>query len=303
LAHRHLLSLCLLLVPGLTVAQSPHPLPTFELERLHLEPSGLGSLVVGTGRTLDPGVVRVSLQAHFEHMPLNFLRTWDPAVHSMGLVQNRLTGRLTAAVGVLPWLQLGAQLPYIAEQQGNTFRGITPPEGRGMGSPWVSVRAAPLQVKSGAPLNLGVELAAGLPVGSAELLARDTFAVSPRVQASLQGEGYQVGAELGALLRPRHDLSPLSHRPQDVVGSELRVGATVTSRGENGTSTRPELSVLLNLPLQGGRPSGEILLGVRKHALKGLDLYFLGGPGMGTAVDIPAVRLLVGASFVTGEAD
>ncbi len=285
------------------MAQTPQPLPAFELERLQLEPSGLGSLVVGTGRTLDPGVVRVSLQAHFEHLPLNFARTWDPVVHSMALVQNRLTGHVTAAVGVLPWLQLGAQLPYIVDQQGDSFRGITPPEGRGMGTPWLSVRAAPLQVKNGAPLNLGLELSAGLPVGSTELLARDTFAVNPRVQASIQGEGYQVGAEVGALLRPGYDLSPLSQRTQDVVGSELRVGATVTSRGENGTSTRPELSVLLNLPLQGGRPSGEVLLGVRKHALKGLDLYFLGGPGMGTAVDIPVLRFLVGASFVTGEAD
>lgn len=119
----------------------------------------------------------------------------------------------------------------------------------------------------------------------------------------MQSEGAQAGLELGTLLRPRYDLSPLTGREQDVVGSELRLGATVTSRGMNNTATRPELSVLLNVPLQGGRPSGEVLVGVRKHTVTGLDLYFLGGPGLGTAIDMPSLRLVVGASFATGEAD
>jgi hypothetical protein len=72
----------------------------------------------------------------------------------------------------------------------------------------------------------------------------------------------------------------------------------------NKTATRPELSVLLNLPLQGGRPSGEVLVGVRKHVARGLvDLYFLGGPGLGTALDMPILRFLVGASFATDKVD
>ncbi|PTL76790.1 flagellar motor protein MotB [Vitiosangium sp. GDMCC 1.1324] len=287
----------------MAAAQTSRPLPTFDLQRLQLEPSGLGSLVVGTGRTLDPGVVRVSAQVHYEHLALNFARSWDPGLNVFSLVSSKLSGHVTAAVGVLPWLQVGAQLPYIITQRGDKFLDTPPPDGHGLGSPWVSVRAAPLQVKNGAPLNVAAELSAALPVGRSEILGRDTYAVNPKLQAGIQGEGYQVGAEVGALLRPRHDLSPLSGREKDVVGNELRLGATVTSRGETSTSTRPELSVLLNLPLQGGRPSGEVLVGVRKHTVKGLDLYFLGGPGLGTAVDTPSVRLLVGASFVTGEAD
>ncbi|MFY0572353.1 flagellar motor protein MotB [Archangium lansingense] len=285
------------------MAQTSDALPTFDLQRLQFEPSGLGSLVVGTGRTLDPGVVRVSVQAHYEHLPLNFARKWDPSLSVFGLVEHKLTGHVTAAVGVLPWLHLGAQLPYIIAQRGRSFVRTLPPNGQGLDEPWVSVRAAPLQVKNGAGFNLAVELAAALPVGRPEILARDTYAVSPRLQLGVQGEGYQAGLELGALLRPRYDLSPLTGRQQDVVGSELRLGTTITSRGKTSSSTRSELSVLLNVPLQGGRPSGEVLVGVRRHTVKGLDLYFLGGPGLGTAVDMPSVRLLVGASFVTGEAD
>jgi hypothetical protein len=302
-SRRILVLLCAVFAPGLAVAQGSPVLPTFGLQRLQLETSGLGSLVVGTGRTLDPGVVRVSTQVHYENLPLNFARSWDPAVSASSTVESKLTGHLTAAVGVLPWLQVGAQLSYILVQAGHEMRNVPPPNGQGLDSPWVSVRAAPLQVKNGAPLNLGVELAAALPVGRAEILGRDTYAVNPKLQAGLQGESFQVGAEVGALLRPRQDLSRLTGREQDVVGSELRVGTTVTSRGKNDTATRPEVSLLVNLPLQGGRPGGELLLGVRKHTGSKLDLYFLGGFGIGTAVDLPGVRLLAGASFATGDVD
>ena len=301
--HRLVVLLCALLVPGLAVAQPSDPLPAFDLQRLQLETSGLGSLVVGTGRTLDPGVVRVSVQGHYEHLPLNFTRDWDPGLNVVGLVEKKFSGHLTAAVGVLPWLQLGAQLPYVFAQQGEPFLRTPAPNGQGLDAPWVSVRVAPLQVKHGAPLNLAAELAAELPVGQPEILGRDAYAVNPRLQLGLQSDGAQLGLEVGALLRPRYDLSPLTRREQDVVGSELRLGATVTARGMNSTATRPELSVLLNLPVQGGRPSGEVLVGVRKHTVTGLDLYFLGGPGVGTAVDMPALRVLVGASFATGEVD
>lgn len=300
LLPRPLTLLWMLLLPGLAAAQ----LPTFELQRLHLETSGLGSLVVGTGRTLEPGGVRVSLQAHYEHLPLNFGRAWEPSVTTFGLVENKLTGHLTAAVGVLPWLQVGAQVPYILSQRGQSFQNISPPDGQGLNTPWVSVRAAPLQTRTGAPMNLAMELEAALPVGHAELLGRDTWALRPSLQGGLQGEDYQVGGEIAALLRPRNDLSPLTGRSQDVLGSELRLGATVTSRGANHTLTRPEVSVLLNVPLQGGRLSSEVLVGVRKHMpVQGLDVYFLGGPGLGTAVDEPSLRLLVGGAFTTGGMD
>ncbi|HEX8441319.1 flagellar motor protein MotB [Archangium sp.] len=296
--------LCLLLAPGLSAAQVTRSLPGFDLQRLQLESSGLGSLVVGTGRTLAPGDFRVSVEAHYEHMPLNFRRAWDPIItNDLSVVENKFTTHVTAAVGVLSWLQVGAQVPFIVGQRGNPTRGVRPPDGQGLGTPWVSVRAAPWQMKNGAPLNLGVELAAGLPVGREDLLGRDTYAVHPSLQLGLQGDNFQVGGELGALLRPRHDLSPLSGREQDVLGNELRLGLTVTARGKNKTSTRPELSLLMGVPLQGGRLGYEVLVGVRKHLVSGLDLYFLGGPGLGTSIDMPAVRLLAGASFTTGGDD
>lgn len=303
MANRLLVFLCLLLVPGLSGAQTQKSLPGFDLQRLQFEPSGLGSLVVGTGRTLDPGDFRVSVDAHYEHMPLNFSREWDPGINVLGLVEDKFTTHVTAAVGVLSWLQVGAQVPFIVVQRGNSSRNVIPPDGRGLGTPWVSVRAAPVQMKNGAPLNLGVELAAGLPLGQEHILGGDTYEVHPRLQLGVYGENFQVGGEVGALLRPRHDLSPLTGREQDVLGNELRLGFTVTSRGQNKTATRPEVSLLMGVPLQGGRLGYEVLVGVRKHLVSGLDLYFLGGPGLGTSVDMPVVRVLAGASFATGTAD
>jgi hypothetical protein len=56
------------------------------------------------------------------------------------------------------------------------------------------------------------------------------------------------------------------------------------------------------LPLQGGRPSLEVLIGMRRHlGQSGMDLYILGGPGMSTAFDVPTFRVLGGFSFGTGK--
>ncbi len=297
-----LLSLCALLAlaPAPARAQAPgRTLPSFELERLQLDPGALGSLVVGTGRTLPAGVLRASVQAHYEHVPLEFSDEWAP-INSEGLVNSRFNLHLTAAYGVLSWLQVAAQVPFIAAQAGTRHADVQPPEGSGIGTPWVGVRAALLRADAGAPLNLALDFTAGLPVGSAELLARDTFALLPRLQASIMDEGFQVGGEVGLYLRQRQDLRALW--PGAVVGNELRVGATVTSRG--GTETRGEVSALLSVPLEGGRASAEALIGIRRHlGDSGMDLFILGGPGIGSAFDMPTFRILGGVSFGSGKAD
>lgn len=292
-----LLCLCAL-GPAVARAQS---LPGFELERLQLDPGGLGSLVVGTGRTLDAGVFRASVQGHYAQLPLKFSNEWAPT-NSEGLVESRLTVHATAAYGVLRWLQLGVQVPFIVGQEGTRHIDVMPPEGGGLGTPWVGVRAALLRMDAGAPLNLALDFTAGLPVGKAELLARDEFAATPRLMLGYMEKGFQVGGELGLHLRKRQDLRPVAQWPDSVVGNELRLGATVTSRG--GTETRGEVSALLSLPLEGGRMSAEALIGIRRHlGASGLDLFVLGGPGLGSAFDMPTFRVLGGVTFGTAKVD
>lgn len=299
-----LAGLCLLapaLLPGASFAQYEYrPLPAFELERLQLDPGALGSLVVGTGRTLGQGVFRGSVQFQYEQLPLSFEDAWDPNA-GLGVVEGKFTTHVTAAYGVLPWLQVEAQLPFILNQSGSRVMDMVPPAKTGLGTPWLGVRAGLLSTQRGAPLNLAVDLSGGLPVGSSTALARDDFMLLPRLQAGLQREDFQVGAEAGVLLRSRKDFSARSQREHDVLGSELRVGATVTSLG--GKKTRGEVSALVGIPLSDGHVSGEVLLAIRRHMRSWLDLYVLAGPGLGKAMDMPTFRVIAGASFSSDRID
>ena len=291
-----LLALSVLSTPALAQER----LPAFELQRLQFDPGALGSLVVGTGRTLEQGVVRVSLQVQYEQQPLAFDERWDPQT-TQALVDGKFTAHLTAAYGVFSWLQVGAQLPFILSQFGSRRQEMLPPTARGLDMPWVGARAGLMNMKNGAPLNLALDVSAAVPVGSASALARDDFSVLPRLQCGAQFEWFQVGAEVGTLLRNKVDIGPFSGRKNDVIGNELRLGATVTSLG--GKKTRGELSVLLGVPLSSGRMSTEVLLGIRRHALPWLDLWVLGGPGIGLAMDTPAFRVIAGASFSSVKID
>ncbi|MFP2909349.1 flagellar motor protein MotB [Pyxidicoccus sp. 3LFB2] len=290
-------SLALLLGPAPARAQDAR-LPRFNLQRLKLDPAALGSLTVGTGRTLPQGMLRVSVQGHYENLPFHFQTRWEPG-NGFGLVENRFTMDVTAAYGVTSWLQVAAELPYIVSQGGHSFLDVPPPEGQGLGTPWLGLRTALLRQDFG--LQVSADITAALPVGSEELLARDEYAVHPRLQLGFLAETWQLGAEAGVLLREKRELSSLSLQPQDVIGREVRLGATVTSRA--GESTRGEVSVMAGLPLDGGRVGAEVLLAIRKHALSWLDLYVMGGPGVGAGLDTPTIRFLAGASFSTSKVD
>ncbi|CAM3857974.1 flagellar motor protein MotB [Corallococcus sp. ZKHCc1 1396] len=276
------------------------PLPMFDLQRLRLDPGSLGSLVVGTGRTLAPGLLRVGLNYHYEQLPMHFQTRWEPG-DGTGLVENKMTAHLTVGYGVLSWLDVGAELPFILMQGGKPTLEYLPPRSGGLATPWLSARAALLRQTTGAPINMAVALTAGLPVGSRAAQAHEDYAWHPRLQLGYVGEGFQVGGEAGVFLRKRHDLRPVSYVEGDVVGNELRLGATVTSRG--GDVTRGEVSVVAGVPLQGGRVGAELLIAIRRHALQGLDLYVMGGPGVGAGFDTPTIRFVAGLSWSTGKVD
>jgi hypothetical protein len=298
---RHSLSLFVLSLSLVSTSALAQPrLPAFELQRLQFDPGALGSLVVGTGRTLDAGIFRASVQVQYEQTPLTFEEDLLPR-GGESLVESKFTGHLTAAYGVLSWLQVGAQVPFILNQAGTRKLYAATPAQNGLSTPWVGARAGLLSMKRGAPLNLALDVSAGLPVGSAEALGREGLMVLPRLQLGGQSEWFQLGAEAGVILRKKLDLSEISQRENDILGNEVRLGATVTSLG--GRKTRGELSALLGVPLQGGRLSAEALLAIRRHALPWLDLYVLGGPGVSTALDTPTFRVIAGAAFSNAKID
>ncbi|TQF10646.1 flagellar motor protein MotB [Myxococcus llanfairpwllgwyngyllgogerychwyrndrobwllllantysiliogogogochensis] len=293
-----LLSALFSVVLALPASAQSAALPTFNLQRLELDPAGLGSLVVSTGRTLPAGMVRVAVQGHYEQLPFHFQTRWEPG-GGMGLVENKFTMDVTAAIGVLDWLQVDAEVPFIVTQGGTTFMDVNPPEGQGLGSPWLGARAALVRPAFG--FQLAVDLSAALPVGSKELLARDTYAVHPSLQLGFLAETWQLGAEVGVFLREKKNLMALSAESADVIGNELRLAGTVTSRA--GELTRGEVSLLLGVPLQGGRTGAELMVAIRRHTTSWMDLYVMGGPGVGAGLDTPTFRFLAGASFSTSRVD
>ncbi|MCP3163918.1 flagellar motor protein MotB [Myxococcus qinghaiensis] len=286
-----------LALPSTASAQSGS-LPGFNLQRLEMDPAGLGSLLVSTGRTLPAGMVRVAVQGHYEQLPFHFQTRWEPGGGS-GLVENKFTMDVTAAIGVLDWLQVDAEVPFIVTQGGTAFMNVNAPEGQGLGSPWLGARAALVRPDFG--LQVAVDLSAALPVGKKELLARDDYAVHPSLQLGFLAETWQLGAEVGVLLRAKQDLGSLSAEPADIIGNELRLAGTVTSRA--GELTRSEVSMLVGVPLQGGRLGAELMVAIRRHTTSWMDLYVMGGPGVGAGLDTPTFRFLAGASFATGRVD
>ncbi|RKH69893.1 flagellar motor protein MotB [Corallococcus aberystwythensis] len=276
------------------------PLPMFDLQRLRLDPAALGSLVVGTGRTLGAGQLRVALNYHYEQLPLHFQTRWEPG-EGTGLVENKMSAHLTVGLGVLSWLEVGAELPFVISQGGKPTLEYFGPKSGGIATPWLTARAALLRQTKGAPINVSVGLTAGLPVGSREALAHEDYAWQPRLQLGYVGEGFQVGGEAGVFLRKRQDLGPVSYDPRDVAGNELRLGATVTSL--QGELTRGEVSVISGIPLNGGRVGAELLIAIRRHALSSLDLYVMGGPGVGAGFDTPTFRFVAGLSWATSKVD
>ncbi|NNC17481.1 flagellar motor protein MotB [Corallococcus exiguus] len=276
------------------------PLPMFDLQRLRLDPAALGSLVVGTGRTLEAGQLRVALNYHYEQLPLHFQTRWEPG-EGTGLVENKMTAHLTVGFGVLSWLEVGGELPLVLTQGGKPTLEYYGPNSGGIATPWLTARAAVLRQTKGAPINLSVGFTAGLPVGSRAAQAHEDYAWQPRLQLGYVGEGFQVGGEAGIFLRKRQDLGPVSYDPKDIAGNELRLGATVTSL--HGELTRGEVSVLTGIPLNGGRVGAELLIAIRRHALSSLDLYVMGGPGVGAGFDTPTFRFVAGVSWATSKVD
>ncbi|MBJ6763077.1 flagellar motor protein MotB [Myxococcaceae bacterium JPH2] len=280
--------------------ESLNSLPRFDLQRLRMDPSALGSLMVGTGRTLPQGMARVSFNFHYENLPMRFQTRWEPGA-GVGLVENKMTLSLTAAYGVFSWLDVGAELPFIISQNGQPTLAYSQPQSSGLATPWLSARVALLRMTHQAPLNLALAMTAGLPVGSEAALGREDHVYQPRLQLGYVGEGFQVGGEASLYLRQKRDLTPVSYENKDIVGNELRLAATVTSR--EGETTRGEVSALVGLPLQGGRIGAELLVAIRRHTLPGLDLYVMGGPGVGAGLDTPTFRFVAGASFATDKVD
>ncbi|HEX8704182.1 MAG TPA: OmpA family protein [Myxococcaceae bacterium] len=292
-ALARLMTLCALLV-GTTALAQPAGLPKVELERLTLNPGGTGSLLLGTGEVLRGGGYRFSLTGHYENDPL-VLFVNDERVGSV--VKHRGTAHLAGAYGVTDWLELSVQVPLLLMQRGDDLTGNgvgRPAEGFGLGTPYVSARLGLLSERSEDALDLAVGVSAGLPVGNAEALARDSgVRLVPSLMVGKRFGFLRASADAGMALRSRTLFSDDAN-VRDELGNEVRLGATLATTGEG---LRGEVNVLAYLPLERTGNSVEALAGLRLPLSDSLEAYAVAGVGFDKAPGTPSYRALLGLAF------
>lgn len=282
----------LLLLPGMAaVAQSS--LRTFDLERLDLNPSAMGSLVVGTGELLEAGQYRFSAVGQYAHRPLLF--HYDGSDYE--LIGGRTTMHVAAAVGLTNWLQVAAQLPVVVTQQ---FGVLPSPDlfsakSSGLGTPTLSVALSLLPLVQGSGFDLALQADVGLPVGSAESFASDGgLRYMPSLMVGRHFGFIRAALDAGFMVRPGGRISFASTDPLDELGNELHLGLALST---TGSRLRGEFNVRGMMPLSRQSGAAELLPGVRYLVNPLLEVYALAGVGVGTAPGTPTFRLLAGGSF------
>jgi outer membrane protein OmpA-like peptidoglycan-associated protein len=285
----------LLLLPGMAAFAQPS-LRNFELERLELNPGAEGSLVVGMGEVLQAGQLRLSAVGHYSHKPLVLRRAGQEDVPIVG---GRTTMHIAAAYALTNWLQIGVQLPMVAQLVGDSaITGLKNPDSFGLGTPTVGLRVGLLtQEERGGPLDLSVGADVGLPVGNQGGLGNDDgFRYMPRVMVGRRFGFIRAALDAGFMVRPPgriNDLGP-SEDIRDELGNELRIGVALATTGRR---LRGEFNVRGMVPLSRQSGSAELLPGVRYLVNPSLEVFALAGVGVGAAPGTPLFRVLAGGSF------
>jgi len=278
-----------LLLGSLASAQSTDQLPGFDLERLETN-LGRGTLLVGNGELMVPGGLSVGLLGHYQHLPF----VLSDGERELQIVRSRATALLSASYGVLPWLELGAQVPFVLWQQGDdpSEAGLAQLSAQGLGTPVIQARLGLLSRRQRQPVDLSADLGVGFPVGTGLALAGDA---GPRFHARMVVGtvlGWlQPSLEAGVLFRPAILVDSAEGAAKSGASAEIRLGAGLATTGKG---LRGELGLRTTLSPQ---VSMELIGGVRFPLLVGLDAFVQGGPGVGVAPGTPRFRMLAGVAF------
>ncbi len=275
---------------GLTArAQQLPALSDFDLERLEVNSSESGSLVVGTGEMSPAGALRFSLAGNYENNPLLFQN--ESGAYEGAVVSDRYTIHMVAGWAPFDWLELAADVPLIAAQFSDLAAGTFQLQRNGIGSPTGTIRMGLLSQRKGSLTDVAVQLGVRVPVGTDGAYASDgRIGLAPKVMIGRNFEWLRGGLEAGVRWRPGG--------PPGLDG-EMLLAAVVSTGAPDGL--RGELSARSFLGFRGEVGSVELLAGAR-YPIGLMDLWVLAGPGLGqqNAPGTPAWRVLVGANFGNG---
>lgn len=260
--------------------------PAADLEQVWLDGAGRGSLWVSNGQALKAGQFRAGAALTFGVAPMRTASLSSPRA----LVSDRFGLQVFGALGVFDWLEVSAVVPATFYQRGSAE---VPVAQAGLGNPWLSIRV-PIWTDPNRPLLLSAGLGVAVPVGTGAALGNGGIAFAPRITVGHVFRDFQVGLELGGVLRPAVDFSALTQEPLDILGSQVSVAAMVTSVSLEGP--RGEGSLRVFTPLTGGRVGVEALFGVR-WPVGDVELLAAAGPGLGGEPGTPVARAILGAAF------
>jgi outer membrane protein OmpA-like peptidoglycan-associated protein len=271
-------------------AQAQRPLPSFAIERLELDPAGIGSLALGTGRTLAKDTLRLSGAVHYERNPLVLVQD---GVRYGSVIGSRVTVHLGAAWALTDQVELGFALPLVPRQAGDDLSaaGFQNPGRAAAAEPFVKARVALLREGGDVPVDLAAELGLGFPVGSGGALAvNNGVAFVPKLLMSRVFGPVFVSGELGTRLRNKVDLDTSK------LGSQLDAGVSAVTDAVR-ERLRLELTLRGAVPFTNIPTEVEVLAGARYRILPFVEAFVLGGPGARQTPGTPAFRVLAGVAW------
>ncbi len=276
---------------------------SFDFERLWLDPSARGSLVIGSGETLPSGGARLSLAGGWERSPLVLTskglrgRGLFSNDHRIGdVVRDRFTVHVTGAVAITSRLEFGFRLPVTVSQNGSDLSASGFPElrRRALGTLSAMFRYGITQQGESHAFSSAVAVEAGFPtsrIDDVDGSPRPYFL--PRLELGHRTDSYLAAVDLGAALRPNSVGVPFS----DKLHHEITAGAVLATVGR---PARYEVSLRGAFNANGLGAHGELLGGARwQHRF--VELYALAGPGFGNSPGTPTFRALVGVALFKPE--
>lgn len=285
-------------MPRLGLAQSPLPLPSFDMERFQLDPGGVDSLIIGTGKLLKKGDVRFSAAFHYQRSPL----VVELGGNQTGrLVGDRLGLHVVGAFAVHSRIELGVRLPPLFTQMGQdlTAQGVQVPASPGIGASFVTSRFGILEAKEGhkAPVDLAVELGLGIPTGTPKSISLSGGVIfAPKLMVGRRLGSFVLATELGAQI-----METVSFFGSDV-GSFFSGGASIGVATKD-RRLRGEVSWKGAFQFSPSSIASEILGAVRFELSKAVHLFAIAGPGFGGYPGTPVFRTLVGVEFLRPPAE
>jgi len=267
------------------------PIPAMDVERLQLNPSSNGSMVMGDGELTPAGALRANALAH--------LVSGIPITRRLDGLRTVETDRFlvsgAAAYGLTRWLEANLQLGAVLRQSSSLPDFSVP--NTALLSPVFALRMAlPPGVL---PFAVSGEIGMSIPIGSPAALVGGVRP-SPRARLNFgrRFDAFDVFGELNLVERPDVSLGGLRGVPGDSLNDELGGGLGV-SAPIPGTAWSAEAAAMVSYDYKHPGAAAVLHLAARyqfKFRRSG-QLFFAAEPGFGALVGTPAFRLLAGVCW------